>query len=273
MLLDGQRTGHFRWDQLSKTEKTHCGTLVEINLQRELQLADGAVLDFAIEGVDVDCKYSQELYGWMLPPEAVGQLCLGLWASDQEGVWSAGLFRPVEAGLRSPRGNRDRKRQLAASARSSVRWLHWQKPLPDNVLLRLPPEDISAIFAPRDGTKRVDELFRRAQRRLVSRTVVATVAKQEDYMKRVRGNGGSRSSLRPEGIVIFGQNSLHSGMAEALGLPVPGKGEFVSVRLTQAGARHAGLPSVEIDGTQWAVAQPEDPAGPAPLLPLPRGRG
>ena len=34
MLLDGQHTGRYRWDQLLKTEKTHFGTLVEINLQR-----------------------------------------------------------------------------------------------------------------------------------------------------------------------------------------------------------------------------------------------
>ena len=34
MLLDGQHTGRYRWDQLYKTEKTHFGTLVEINLQR-----------------------------------------------------------------------------------------------------------------------------------------------------------------------------------------------------------------------------------------------
>src|SRR5690242_7437847 len=33
MLLDGQHTGRFRWEQLHKTEKTHAGTLVEINLQ------------------------------------------------------------------------------------------------------------------------------------------------------------------------------------------------------------------------------------------------
>ena len=28
MLLDGQHTGRYRWDQLHKTEKTHAGTLV-----------------------------------------------------------------------------------------------------------------------------------------------------------------------------------------------------------------------------------------------------
>ena len=35
-LYDGQRTGRYRVDQLHKTEKTHCGTLVEINLTGSL---------------------------------------------------------------------------------------------------------------------------------------------------------------------------------------------------------------------------------------------
>ena len=62
-------------------------------------------------------------------------------------------------------------------------------------------------------------LFRLAQQRLISRTVVATVAKQEDYMKRIRGNGGSRSSLRKEGIVIIGQYESHRRVAEVLKAP------------------------------------------------------
>jgi hypothetical protein len=72
MLLDGQHTGRYRWDQLYKTEKTHFGTLVEINLQREFGFADGVTMDFAIEGVDVDCKYSQNIAEWMIPPEVNG---------------------------------------------------------------------------------------------------------------------------------------------------------------------------------------------------------
>jgi Restriction endonuclease NaeI len=39
-------------------------------------------------------------------------------------------------------------------------------------------------------------LFRLAQRRIISRAVVATVAQQDDDMRRVRGNGGSRGRLR-----------------------------------------------------------------------------
>jgi hypothetical protein len=65
----------------------------------------------------------------------------------------------------------------------------------------------------------------------VSRTVVATVAMQDDYMKRVLGGGGARDQLRAEGIVIFGDYASDQVLAAALGLPRPGPGEFVSARL------------------------------------------
>src|SRR5437899_2367798 len=58
-LYDGQRTGRYRWDQLHKTEKTHCGTLIEMNLVRKFNFPDGDDLDYRIAGADVDCKYSQ----------------------------------------------------------------------------------------------------------------------------------------------------------------------------------------------------------------------
>ena len=89
----------------------------------------------------------------------------------------------------------------------------------------------------------MNELFRRAQRMRVSRTVVATVAMQDDYMKRVRGGGGARDQLRAEGIVIFGDYAGDQVLASALGLPRPGPGEFVSARLVPrpaAGTRPAG---------------------------------
>jgi hypothetical protein len=267
MLLDGQRTGRYRWDQLYKTEKTHFGTLVEINLQREFGFADGASMDFAVCGIDVDCKYAQSLGEWMIPPEAMGHIILGLWASDDLGRWSLGLIRVTEQVLSPSQGNRDRKRRLSASGKRTVDWIFSDQPLPENALLKIPPADVSRIFEPSHGTKRVDMLFRLAQRRLVSRTVVATVAQQEDYMKRIRGNGGSRSSLRPEGVVIFGQYDSHRRVAETLGLPVPGPGESVSVRLASMRPEHADAPSVSLQGRRWVVAGESDPLEMAPLLP------
>lgn len=268
MLLDGQNTGRYRWDQLYKTEKTHFGTLVEINLQREFGFADGVTMDFAICGIDVDCKYSQDLADWMIPPEAVGKIILGLWASDERGRWSLGLVRAHDHLLTSSRGNRDLKRRLAVAGKASVTWLFKDYELPENALLRIPPADLQRIFGcSAHGTKRVDMLFRLAQQRLISRTVVATVAQQADYMKRIRGNGGSRSSLRPEGIVIIGQYDSHRRIAQALAVPTPGPGESVSVRLARRRPSHFGLPFIALGGEEWVVAQREDPAELAPVLP------
>lgn len=66
-IYDGQRTGRWDYTQLMKTEKTHLGTLVEIWLQRELVLDDGDELDYSIAGVDVDAKWSRNLYEWEFP--------------------------------------------------------------------------------------------------------------------------------------------------------------------------------------------------------------
>ena len=269
MLLDGQHTGRYRWDQLHKTEKTHAGTLVEIALARSLRLADGAALDYTIAGADVDCKFSHRLGGWMIPPEADGQLMLLVQASDDDGTWSAGLVRAVEENLR-PAGNRDGKRALNDRGRAAVRWLHARAPLQENVLIRLPDREVGAIFAAGSGQQRVNELFRRAQRMRVSRTVVATVAMQDDYMKRVRGGGGARDQLRAEGIVIFGDYAGDQVLAAALGLPRPGPGEFVSARLVPRPAEppdRVYARSIRLAGADWLLASAADPATAAPALP------
>jgi Restriction endonuclease NaeI len=271
MLLDGQHTGRYRWDQLHKTEKTHAGTLIEIALARVLRLADGTALDYTIAGADVDCKFSHKLGGWMIPPEADGQLLLLVQASDEDGTWSAGLLRAAECNLR-PAGNRDLKRSLNDRGRAAVRWLHARVPLAENALIRLPGPDVAAVFALPSGQQRVNELFRRAQRMRVSRTVVATVARQDDYMKRVRDGGGAREVLRAEGIVIFGDYAGDQVLASALGLPRPGPGEFVSARLARRpagsdGEGRAFARFVRLDGADWLLASPADPAEPAPVLP------
>ncbi len=272
MLLDGQHTGRYRWDQLQKTEKTHAGTLVEIALARALRLADGTTLDYTIAGAEVDCKFSHRLGGWMIPPEADGKLLLLVQASDEDGTWAAGLLRATAENLR-PAGNRDGKRALNDRGRTAVRWLHARAPLQENALIRLPERDVAAIFAQPSGQQRVNELFRRAQRIRVSRTVVATVAMQDDYMKRVRGGGGARDQLRAEGIVIFGDYAGDQVLASALGLPRPGPGEFVSARLVRRPDAHGAgehgdyARSIRLAGADWLLASAADPPSPVPALP------
>jgi Restriction endonuclease NaeI len=209
--------------------------------------------------------------GWMIPPEGVGKLLLLVQASDDEGTWSAGLLRASEKLLRAA-SNRDLKRSLNDEGRTAVLWLHARAPLAENALLRLSERAVVSVFAPASGQQRVNELFRQALGTRVSRTVVATVAKQDDYMKRVRDGGGARGQLRAEGIVIFGDYAGDQALAVALGLPRPGPGEFVSARLTRlpdgaTGMLRPDARFIRLDGADWALAAPGDPVERAPGLP------
>jgi hypothetical protein len=266
-LYDGQRTGRYSPKQLSKTEKAHCGSVVEINMRRSLDavISDGTLLDFRIAGHEVDCKFSLSRGGWMLPPECFGELLIVCHASDEEGTWSVGMVRAVDSHLNAGR-NRDGKTTLNATGRDAIRWLFLNAELPPNALLHQPPEKLNTIFTPRSGQRRVDALFREVQLTPISRSVVATVAQQDDYMKRVRYNGGSRTNLQPEGILIAGGDyEVHRSIALQLGAPDVLPGEFVSFTVVPAAASEHG---VTIEGSKWRIASAgETPTVAAPLLP------
>lgn len=265
--MDGQHTGRFRWVELHKTEKTHAGTLIEINLAREFDFADGSAMDFSIAQVDVDCKFSQTMGGWEIPPEAWhgNHICLLVWANDQQSLWGAGLVRATEGSLGA--ANRDLKRKLTVHGRASVVWL-WnpRMPLPENVLLHLDQATLDQIMRSQSGSERIRQLFRLVQGRVITRGVVATVAQQDDYMKRLRGNGGARTALQAEGIVILGQYERHRRFARSLGLPMPGPGESVAVRLVEV-ALSDPRPKDLMEGRYWAVATEGEPSGRAPRVP------
>lgn len=262
-LYDGQHTGRYHLDQLFKTEKTHFGTLVEINLQREFHLSDGLILDYLIAGHEVDCKYSHT-GNWMLPIESFDHIVLVIEADDIRSKWSAGLVRVTVENRRTSE-NRDRKTGLNKFGRSQIHWLHKDAPMKPNALLQLSAEVVAQIMSGTSGQSRLNELFRRATNRRLSRTIIATVAQQNDYMKRVRDNGGSRSHLRPEGFLILGGDyHLQQNLATALGAVTPEPGEVVSVRVT----RTDPTTGVQIGDSWWKLAQPDEPVeGPAPVLP------
>lgn len=267
MVYNGQVTGHYRWDQLMKTEKTHFGSLFEINAQRHFQFEGGDRLDFKILGHEVDAKWSQTDGRWMLPPEVLGELALVATGDDSKSNWSLGLIRVTEDEVSQSKGNRDAKRWLSMTGRNNVRWLWRHEALSPNVLLQLDQIAVEAMLALRAGTKRTDELFRRAEGMLVSRTAVATVSRQLDAQKRVRYNGGSRSALQPEGYLIFsGVWNQHRLLAEQFGVPVPKRDEYVSVRVTPAEGN-----GVSLGGRRWRrAAKDEIITVPAPLIAEPK---
>ncbi|MFK8910092.1 NaeI family type II restriction endonuclease [Streptomyces sp. YS-3] len=266
-LLNGEATGRYDWKTLFKTEKTHAGTVVEINLQREFKFDDGIDMDYRIAGTDVDCKYSQAFGGWMIPPEAMGHLCLLVWADDYKSRWSAGLLRIAPEWLNKG-NNRDLKLTVKAEHRNKILWLWHEAELPENVLLHLDPAVRKAILSSPSGQQRVNELFRRVLNRRIGRGVVRTVAQQSDYMARVReAKGRARTVLREEGILIPGHYSSHQAIARTLGAQVPQHGELVSFRVVSARPHHEGRPSVTLDGRAWVLADANDPVETAPFLP------
>lgn len=272
-LYDGQHTGRWRFKDLHKTEKTHMGTLVEINLHREFDFADGDATDYRIADIEIDCKYSMSYGGWTLPPEVIGHLALVVTADDETASWRAGIVRVEEQWLNLGR-NRDAKGTLSRAGRDRIRWL-WPEhgKLAPNLFLELDPVVRERIFSAKarrgnqHGQARTNELFRSVRGRIVRRAELATVAQQDDFMKRARSTGGARTNLQPEGILVLGHQDNDPLVAKALGLPVPRKGEFVSARVVPLIDGHGDDPVAEIDGEGWIVARDSDPVVPAPIVP------
>jgi hypothetical protein len=280
-LLDGQRTGRWAYQHLSKTERTHLGTVVEVNLTKEFEFADGNQLDWQIAGHDIDCKFSRNLGGWEIPMEMY--LCadhgkrqgkanhpaLLTWFDDTTNRWAAGVITITDERLRwkvhtlERAYNRDNKRNLANSSAGSVYWL-WgglQTDLPRNLLLHLHPDARAHILSPDlSGQKRVNQLFREVRGQIVGRETVLTVAQQDDAPKRVRD---ARIPLRDEGIVILGHQDAHPTIAAALELSVPVKGEWIATRIAPI-SEGESRPFVTMHGQRWTRAHDDDPVVAAP---------
>jgi hypothetical protein len=256
---------------LFKTEKTHFGTLLEINLRREFDdvIDDGIDLhlDYRIRGHDTDCKYSQKMGGWMLPPECFGHLLLVATADDKAGTWSLGVVRASDENRRTSE-NRDGKSQLNPRGRGQIAWIHLGAELPPNVLLSLDSDTIKEVLAPNSGQGRVNELLRRVTHRRIGRNTIATLGQQDDYMARVRDNGhGARTKLRAEGYLIPGGDyEVHRNVALRAGVTPPEPGEVVSFRVVPADMDEPW--TVELDGRFWRAARPDEASTePAPKLP------
>ena len=265
-IYDGQRTGRWEYTQLMKTEKTHLGTLVEIWLQREFEFDDGDELDYSIAGVDVDAKWSRNLYEWEFPLEMYSRgpkLAMVVWANESTSCWALGLIRVSEDVLLPVGKQRDQKRRLNVFGKDRIHWVHRDMPMIENTLLHLQTDSVERIFAMRSGQSAVEQLFRETLGRLVNRATVITVAQQIDSQKRVRD---ARKGLRADGVVIFGHYTPHPQLAAALGLPRPVLGSFVSTRLAPWKDGDAESP-IMLDGAPWRLARFDDPVAEAPELP------
>lgn len=227
-VIDTARTGRFFLADLEKTEKTYLGTKFEILLRDWLQVPKGVVLDLLIGGQEVDVKSTTGgASGWMIPPEAIGQLCVLLRVNEVRSTCAVGLVRARPEYLRAGT-NRDAKTSFSAAGRRHIWWLVLDFPYTPNFWSLVSPELRSQIMSPRGGTERISILFEHCLETPVSRVLISSIAAQDDFMKRLRRNGGARDVLAPKGIAIL-YSETDRAVMHALGLSF-GTREFMSYR-------------------------------------------
>jgi hypothetical protein len=269
-MLDGQHTGRWHYDHLSKTEKTHLGSMIEITFAKEFEIEEGRLIDWRVAGQDIDCKFSRSMYGWEFPLEMYAQSystghkntidhpAFVAWMCDDTNEWAVGLVRISDGLLRfhpdgRPRWNGDRKRKIADEHQDEIYWLFGgvQDDLPRNAILDLSAaERAGALNSSTSGNMRMKVLFTAVQQQLIDRGTILTVGQQDDSPRRARD---SRTLLAKSGIALLGHMEGHPDVALALGLDVCEKGQWMSVRLVQVDA-HSPRRKAFHRGRWWAIA-------------------
>lgn len=226
-VIDSGRTGRLFIAELEKTEKTYLGTKFEKNLRDWLEVERGETLDLKIGGLEVDIKSSVSGWNWGIPQEAFNQFCILINVDDIKHRYSLGLFLASVDRLSTSK-NRDTKRRIPAKFRKEhVWWLRFEADYTPNFWSRIAVPDREEIMRLL-GTKALSILFERYQGVPVSRVQIAAIARQDDFMKRVRRNGGARDNLAPKGIAVLYEGKDRN-LLKSLGINV-GKREFISFR-------------------------------------------
>jgi hypothetical protein len=202
-VIDTARTDRYFLSDLEKTEKTYLGTKFEILLRDWLGVPKGVVLDLLVGGREVDVKSTTGgASGWMIPPEAIDQLCVLLRVNEQDSTCAVGLVRARSDYLRGGQ-NRDAKTSFSAAGRDHIWWLVQDFSYTPNFWSLVDDETRARIMEPKGGAARLARLFASCLEMPVSRVVIASIAAQDDFMKRIRRNGGARDFLAPQGIAIL----------------------------------------------------------------------
>lgn len=228
-VIQTPRTGRRSYDELEKTEKTYIGTRVEIMLRALLSLPRGR-LDAVVAGHDTDIKHTMG-NNWMIPGEAIGHPCILVAADEVRARCHFGLIVARPEYLTASE-NRDAKKSISAAGFAHIRWVFADHPYPPNFWRTIPAASVDRIVSGRTGNDRVMSLFREVQGVPITRETVEGVARQKDFMRRIRSDGGrgTRDLLAAEGILLL-SGKYDGPLIRALGLPM---GDFVAHTPTSA---------------------------------------
>ncbi|MDP4822799.1 MAG: hypothetical protein NWR47_02505 [Aestuariivirgaceae bacterium] len=100
--------------------------------------------------------------------------------------------------------NRDKKLTISASGKDHIYWLLSRQPLPKSRWHGVDIERFRELRRLKGGTKRAAAFFEENIGRPFHRSIVqALLFDQDDYMKRLRRNGGARELLGSNGILLL----------------------------------------------------------------------
>lgn len=222
-VIDAPRTGRLLLEQTEKTEKTYIGTKIEILIRDFFGLPKG-LLDLEIDGMDVDIKNTVGA-NWMIPTEAVGKPCILIASDEKKAICQLGLIICHSSYLTKGE-NKDKKLSIATANFENILWILHNQSYPANFWEGCDPKIARHIMTGGSGNERIVRLFQSIQRRAIHRDIIQTVARQKDYMKRLRKNGGARDSLAEQGIAVL-SGFYDAALIKACGLGRIGPDEFI----------------------------------------------
>lgn len=213
---------------MAKTEKTYIGTKIEILVRIGFDLDPGVGTDAVIAGHEVDVKWSDSLQ-WMIGPQLIGKICLGLGLTNGGRGFRVGVFRASLESLRAGR-NQDRKTSLTAEAlRTGVEWIVASATLPKDFIAELPDGLRAEIFAGGSAQERIRRLGELVQGVPIPRRAILTVARdKDDATRRLRQDNSKRG--RGLGSIVFLSTKARGKLLRKLGYTALPRDHWIAVR-------------------------------------------
>ncbi len=228
-VIDPVRTARTRVQELDNVEKTFIGLKIEHYFRDLLDVPKG-LRDLVIEGLDVDVKNTVGST-WMIPPETYRNTdpCLLIATAEEDGLCWLGLLVAREPYLGSP--NRDQKRAVTSAGFEHILWIVNGRRFPVSRWEGIDMARFRELRKVQGGAKRAAMFFRENLGRPTHRLIVqALLFDQDDYMKRLRGNGGARDILKTEGIALL-SGAYDTQQITSIALPPVARDEVISARL------------------------------------------
>lgn len=227
-VIDPVRTARTKIRDLDNVEKTFIGLKVEHYFRDLLDVPKG-LRDLVIDGVDVDVKNTVGTT-WMIPPETYNTEgpCLLIATAEEDGRCWLGLLLARNAYLTKP--NRDGKRGVGRAGRENIMWLVDGLPFPQSRWHDVDMGRFRELRKIKGGKTRAAMFFRENLGRRIHREIIHSLLfDQADYMKRLRGNGGARDLLKPEGIALL-SGFFDAPLIAELGLPPLDPDEMIAIK-------------------------------------------